>query len=935
VQIISDPPSDQQLPIQIYRRGKLAWASQLGPQTGLFGCKADIIQYGGARGGGKLSPDDSLVCTPKGFRRLGELKVGQQVTDPVTGGASSVIAIYPHPEMDIWEFVFDDGASLEVGADHLWAFRLSNHHRPRTKESTQRNFSVRVLGSTQPKTRWHNYQIGTTQEIIDLFRKRKRLRFPLTEPVSFTNNWIPRTRVSAYLVGLFLGDGYLPQLKITSVDSQISEYLKGLGFNNSQGDDDWRAVGKIRKSLYTQFTDYGILHCRSWEKFVPEPLKNASVQERLELLRGLLDTDGTVDKRGRVSFSSVSIRLAQDVQWLARSLGGKARLSRRQTYYEYKGKRKKGRPSFKISIWMPKTSCLFKLIRKKKRCTDSWNGGHEISRKLSSIRYVGKKKARCIRVSSPFGMYVGNDFVVTHNSDAAILWAAGFHTFGGTPYFDVPRYRAVIFRRSFPELKRTLIERSFNMLNDWWKYTERDHIWERKLPGGGKAILEFAHLESPSDVFKYTGAEYSRIVFDESNMHAEQEVRFMISCLRTAAQGVKPQMLLLPNPVGPGFGWHKLLFIKNKEPYTLYTDAVWPSDRKPLGLSTYFIPAKVWDNRELLKNDPGYVDRLRSQYGKLAEAMIEGSWEEGEHIAFNEFSEDTHCISAFNEGGQFVIPSWADTWLTTDWGGTGPKAKDFASTVMLAADNKKVYAVWDHTRKGKDIVPYAYEILERVRLSDKLQKPTFMVLSHDCFSEHGVGKTQADQFADVMQKGGITVVKGDRDPQGRLILMREFLRITPVRSAGLGHDAQDFEYWNEEFRKRGAQAGEEYMRAAGILRDGETLPKLLFLLPTPDGRYGCPDLIKNLLILAVDMKNPLQLAEGQDDDSCDALGSGLKFFIAGPQRPREEIYKELIGSNLPDSTVAITLATEEAERRYNKESDVPTGPIRWPMKSFE
>lgn len=926
-------PSDE--PVKIFRNGKLVWGSNPGVQTDLFRCKADIIAYGGARGGGKLSPDDSLVCTPKGFVRLDGLRIGQQVTDPTTGGTCSVIAIYPHPEMDIWKFVFDDGASLEVGEDHLWAFRLSNHHRPRTKPSSQRGYASRVLGSKQPNSRWNNYRVGTTKEILELFHRGKKLRFPLTEPVCFTPR-PGRKQIPMYLLGLFLGDGHLPLIKISTSDKEIADYLKGLDFSNS-GDDEWRARRKVRSRLWRDFTQWGLKECRSWEKFIPSYLKYRQLEDRVELLRGLLDTDGTVDKGGRVSFSSTSRKLAQDVQWLVWSLGGKAWIRNRQTYFTYKGVYKAGRPSYNVEIQHPKVSALFKLKRKKARCTDSWNGGYELGRKLISVEYMGKKKARCIQVSSPAGLYVANDFVVTHNSEAAIPWAAGIHCFSGVPqYFEIARYRAVIFRRSFPELKRHIIERSHHFLTGWWKYTERDHIWETRTADGGKAIIEFAYLERPGDVYRYTGAEYARIVFDESNSHSEMEIRFMASCLRTSAVGVKPQMLLLPNPLGAGFAWHKRMFIINSQPRMIYTDTLWPSDKKPTLLTTCFLPAKLWDNPKLLQNDPSYPDRLRSQYGKLADAMMNGSWEEGTHLAFNEFSEVTHCQDAFHPiTKQFSIPPWAETWLSIDWGGSGKKAKDFAACVMMAADNKRVYGAWDHVLQGKDIVPFAHEILERVRQSRELQKPRYAVLSHECFADRGMGNTQADQFASVLQKEGITVVKGGRDPVGRLILIREFLRIIPVKELAVGHDATDFEYWNEQFRSRGAQAGEEYMRLTGMLTTEETLPKLMLLLPTTDGRYGCPDLMKNLPLLSVDIGNPLVLAENQHDDSADSLGQALRMFISGPPRPVEEFYKDQIAGNLPDSTIGMDLAMQEAQRQFEAQDEVPSGPIAWPMKKFE
>jgi len=98
-----------------------------------------------------------------------------------------------------------------------------------------------------------------------------------------------------------------------------------------------------------------------------------------------MDTDGTCGKNGHCSFCSTSKILAEGVQRIVRSLGGKAKIRSRVTHYTYLGQKKAGRVSYLVSIWMRKTSCLFKISRKRARCTDSWNGGHELMREIVSV----------------------------------------------------------------------------------------------------------------------------------------------------------------------------------------------------------------------------------------------------------------------------------------------------------------------------------------------------------------------------------------------------------------------------------------------------------------------------------------------------------------------------------------------------------------------
>ena len=281
------------------------------------------ICFGGAKGGSKLSPLDSLVCTPKGFRRMGDIKVGDDVSDPTTGGQSKVIGVFPHPAMPIWKFTFDDGASLEVGDEHLWAYRETARRRPRTKQSSQRDYAKAELGSCDGTTRWTNLHVGTTENLRVAFEAGHKIRIPLSEPVFFTKHWRTRTSVSPYEIGLFLGDGQIHTAKISNVDKEIQDFLVGLGFSPCKGGMDFIATGAHRRAIRQYFYANKLLNARSWEKFIPDPLKHGSIQERLDVLRGLLDTDGSVDERGRVTFCSTSRQLAEDVQFIARSLEGK------------------------------------------------------------------------------------------------------------------------------------------------------------------------------------------------------------------------------------------------------------------------------------------------------------------------------------------------------------------------------------------------------------------------------------------------------------------------------------------------------------------------------------------------------------------------------------------------------------------------------------
>jgi hypothetical protein len=161
-------------------------------------------------------------------------------------------------------------------------------------------------------------------------------------------------------------------------------------------------VGEIR--------DLG-LKALSKKKFIPNKYKINSVKNRVELLRGLLDTDGYVAKDGTTQFTSASERLCDDVKWIVQSLGGVARktykLSRCQTG---------SFDSWTLTISIPTGITPITKPEKLKRYAPKKK--FKASRKFISIKYAGRRKCVCISVDGQ--EYITDEFIVTHNSMCAI-----------------------------------------------------------------------------------------------------------------------------------------------------------------------------------------------------------------------------------------------------------------------------------------------------------------------------------------------------------------------------------------------------------------------------------------------------------------------------------------------------------------------------------
>jgi hypothetical protein len=165
--------------------------------------------------------------------------------------------------------------------------------------------------------------------------------------------------------------------------------------------------------LVLALEDSGLMNKKSHEKYVPEVYKRGSVAQRIALLQGLMDTGGSVGNGTHATFTSTSERLAGDVQEIAWSLGAIASISPRQTHYTHNGTRCRGRPSWRVSIVHPDVSCMFSLPRKVAKCTPK-EMQHRL--KIASIEPVGRKHAVCIAVGHPDGLYVTDNYIVTHNT---------------------------------------------------------------------------------------------------------------------------------------------------------------------------------------------------------------------------------------------------------------------------------------------------------------------------------------------------------------------------------------------------------------------------------------------------------------------------------------------------------------------------------------
>lgn len=330
--------------------------------------------------GNKAHPYDQLVYTPKGLQRWEEIKVGDYLFD-TQGGVTKVLEIPFDNETEIYKITLQDGRTIEASGNHLW-------------KVIDYNGLEKIKTTSELKSKYLK-QKGKYQESLYYIPSNKGIEYEEQE-----------VKIDPYFLGLLLGDGTLGsatrnKISFTSAIQDIKEYSNILNFKYKTFDDRHHSIECSNIKSHLQELD--LYDKRSHTKFIPDLYKYNSKRVRLELLKGLMDTDGTCEDNGNSSYTTVSERLAQDVLFLVRSLGINCNLNISSNSYGL---------VYNIRIYTD--TPIFKLSRKYGKQKITKNRAFKTG--IRKIEYIGKKRAKCVTVDSQDHCYLIGDFVVTHNS---------------------------------------------------------------------------------------------------------------------------------------------------------------------------------------------------------------------------------------------------------------------------------------------------------------------------------------------------------------------------------------------------------------------------------------------------------------------------------------------------------------------------------------
>jgi hypothetical protein len=380
-----------------------------------FAYLTDEVPWGGfilcaGCGFGKALRNSEPVLLERGFVPIVDVRIGDRIygTD---GDLHTVTGVFPQGKRQLYRVKFSDGTCVDCDGEHQWSFVL------RRRKGTPIHTVV-------------------TKDLVSVPLRNKsgwQYWLPPVAPVMLSKTNIP---VDPYTLGVVVGDGCTRSktIKVTKDDIELSSLVKTVYPDRVHvcKNDGSRCrtflIGPSRvdahwgSPLKRYLESVGLWGLKSTEKFVPDEYKYGSVDTRIEFLRGLFDCDASAISSGLVDYSTSSKRLADDVEFMIRSLGAVCTVKPRNTFYTKDGVKVGPFGSYRFKVRFPREMIPFRLQRKyEKALHGAWQ--RKLGRYVVSVDVIDNDLATCITVDSPDRLYLTRGFVPTHNSNVSIEFA--------------------------------------------------------------------------------------------------------------------------------------------------------------------------------------------------------------------------------------------------------------------------------------------------------------------------------------------------------------------------------------------------------------------------------------------------------------------------------------------------------------------------------
>lgn len=352
----------------------------------------------------------SSIPTPNGYTLLKDIQVGDKVFSR-SGEVCEVLAIPYEGVQPYYLITFNDGTTVEAGKEHLWITKGYD-------ERFRKNWYTRARGK-YPNESYNKWVVKTTEQIIKdgcyspETSPQKAHVIPMCEPVQYEE----KDLFDPYYLGLYIGNGSTQSICINGEDTDLEPFLAKYG--NKHNIKDSRNILRygINTSTLKILEQLEVTEI-SFNKKIPQKYLLGGINQRKDLLAGLMDTDGTCSENGQsYEYYTTSKTLAYQVQELVCSLGGLAEVKEKDAWYLKDGERVDCNLCYRVTLWT--TFNPFKSTRKSARWRLNTRYKHE--RVILKIEYIGEKTGKCITVSSEDQSFLtGKEYIVTHNSSVQI-----------------------------------------------------------------------------------------------------------------------------------------------------------------------------------------------------------------------------------------------------------------------------------------------------------------------------------------------------------------------------------------------------------------------------------------------------------------------------------------------------------------------------------
>ena len=380
---------------------------------------------------GKCLITSELAYTPNGKVKMGDLKVGDYVIGS-NGKKTKVLEVHPQPKKELFKITFNDGYSTVCCKEHMWTVTsnngsVNNKNRPvrytnlTIEQMLDKNLEIEQRGFGWNEKRPYKFKTYYKQS-----NGQNKWQIPIVKPIEFENEY--KLLIEHYLLGVSLADGYINKsgvIKIELHKDDFDEIFNNQILNEISSSDNKRCnyISLLKEEICNLKLNGTLSHT----KFIPDIYKYSSIDDRLSILQGLMDTDGhcMLSKNNTFNgteYCTVSEQLADDVAEIVHSLGGIVRKKTKiGSYKKEDGTRVICKKAYRLNIKLPEGMNPFRLKRKAKEYNPPKK--YKVGRYIKDITSIGLGDSVCIKVDAEDSLFTLNHAIVTHNTYQAIIAA--------------------------------------------------------------------------------------------------------------------------------------------------------------------------------------------------------------------------------------------------------------------------------------------------------------------------------------------------------------------------------------------------------------------------------------------------------------------------------------------------------------------------------